>query len=124
MYYFIVPTYTIEKNTQIYFWCARACPQSTENINDLHVDHYHIVTQGHCFSSSSSRRTPPHVTAAAAAAAAAARRRTPTLAATRRRHRRTAAIAIAAALAAPPSPRRGEVYLLSFVSLLRRAATL
>ena len=71
-------------------------PLKAQKTNDPHVDHYHIVTQGHCFSSSSSRRAP-HVTAATAAAA---RRRTPTLAATC--CRRCRAAAIPAALAAPP----------------------
>ena len=50
-----VVTDAVEKNTQLFLVHLRAL--KAQKTNDLHVDHYHIVTQGHCFSSSSSRRT-------------------------------------------------------------------
>jgi hypothetical protein len=81
MYYFIVCTYTIEKHSTILVH-VRALNAKKTNY-DPHVDNYHIVTQGHCFSfssSSSSCRMPLH------AVAAAARRRTPTHTAARRHY--------------------------------------
>ena len=62
--YFIVPRVHHRKTTQLFLVHVRAL--KAQKTNDPHIDHYHIVTQGHCCSSSSSRRTPPHVTAAAA----------------------------------------------------------
>ena len=50
----------------------RFCDVKRQKTNDPHVDHYHILIQGHCFSSSPSRRTPPHAAAARPTHAAAA----------------------------------------------------
>ena len=79
--YFIVPRVHHRKTTQLFLVHVRAL--KAQKTNDPHVDHYHIVTQGHCFSSSSSCCTLPH-----AAAAVAACQRTPTHAAARRHRRR------------------------------------
>ena len=74
--------YLHHRKTLNYFG-ARACLYAKKTNYDPHVDNYHIVTQGHCFSfssSSSSCRMPLH------AVAAAARRRTPTHTAARRHY--------------------------------------
>jgi hypothetical protein len=50
-----IVTDAVEKNTQLFL--VHLCALKAQKTNDPHVDHYHIVTQGHCFSSSSSRHT-------------------------------------------------------------------